>query len=463
MKRLPIHVRLTAWYLLSLAVIITLFAVGSWYAMRASMFHSIDRDLNYRMRAVIPFIESHSLETSDDFRKTFQNLSDSSVVGVFVQITGANSNVLYQSNILASHRVAVFPPGPADGSVVSATFNNSGWPVRVASRRIFVEGHELNVHIVEPLRDLLGGLQETALSFTLLVFLALVLTAITGYWISRRALAPVEQIRRQADAIDLADLTARLEVPRTDDELARLARTLNSMLARIEAGFRSVQQFTADASHELRSPLAFIITAGDVSLRRPRTNEELTSTLSSITAEARRMTTLVEDLLALARSDAQQAGTSKEHVDLTAMLRELADQFAPTAHEKRLHLSVSLPEQSIPVPGTASNLRRLFVILLDNAIKYTDHGEIHLSLITDDANACVTMRDTGIGIDSAALPYIFDRFWRADKVRSRAEGGAGLGLSLARQIVQNHHGKILVQSFPGQGSSFFITLPIFKK
>lgn len=460
MKRLPIHVRLTAWYLLSLAVIITLFAVGSWYAMKASMFHSIDRDLNYRMRAVIPFIQSHSLETPEDFRRTFQNLSDSSVVGVFVQITDANSGVLYASNLLTAHRVAVFPPAPADGSIASATFNNSGWPVRVASRRIFVEGHQLDVHIVEPLRDLLGGLQETALYFTLLVLVALALTALTGYWISRRALAPVEQIRQQADAIDPADLTARLQVPRTDDELARLARTLNSMLTRIEAGFRSVQQFTADASHELRSPLAFIITAGDVSLRRPRTHEELTETLGRITAEARRMTVLVDGLLALARGDAQQPGALQERVDITAILRELAEQLAASTQEKGLNFHTTLPEHGILVRGAASDLRRLFLILLDNAIKYTDQGEIHLSLIADDANARVTVRDTGIGMDSAALPHIFDRFWRADKVRSRAEGGAGLGLSLARQIIQNHNGKILVESYSGQGSSFFITIPI---
>jgi hypothetical protein len=194
LKRLPIHVRLTASYLLSLAVIISLFAIGSWYAMKASMFHSIDRDLGYRMQAVTPFIESHSLNTPEEFRKTFANSSDSSIVGVFVQITDATSNVLYESDVLTSHRVPVFPKGASDGSISRATFNNRGWAVRVASKRVAVNGIELTVHVAEPLRDLLSALHELTLYFALLVFVALLLTAVTGYWISRRALAPVEQI-----------------------------------------------------------------------------------------------------------------------------------------------------------------------------------------------------------------------------------------------------------------------------
>ncbi len=459
MKRLPIHVRLTAWYLLSLTVIITLFAIGSWYAMKASMFHSIDRDLGYRMQAVIPFIENHSLNAPKEFRKTFANSSDSSIVGVFVQITDATSNVLYESDVLASHRVPVLPRCASDGSISRATFNNRGWAVRVASKRVTVNGIELTVHVVEPLRDLLSALHELTLYFALLVFVALLLTAMTGYWISRRALAPVEQIRWEADAIDAADLTARLQVPRIDDELGRVTRTLNSMLSRIEAGFRSVQQFTADASHELRAPLAFIVTAGDVSLRRPRTREELAEALSKITAEARRMSKLVEDLLALARGDAQQLGATREQVDLTAMLAEITEQLAGTAAAKGLQIYSSAPKESVRVRGVASDLRRLFLIILDNAIKYTDEGTLHLTLTADHAAVSITVRDTGIGIEAAALPYIFDRFWRADKVRSRAEGGVGLGLSLAIQIVQSHHGTIAVDSVLGKGSSFLVKLP----
>jgi two-component system, OmpR family, heavy metal sensor histidine kinase CusS len=458
LKRLPIHVRLTAWYLLSLTVIITLFAVASWYAMKASMFHSIDRDLGYRMQAVVPFIESHSLSTPQDFEKTFANSSDSSIVGVFVQITDAASNVLYESDVLGSHRVPIFAAGQPDGSISRTTVNQRGWAVRVASKHITVNGTQLTVHVVEPLRDLLSSLHELTFYFVVLVSIALLLTAITGYLISRRALAPVEQIRRQADAIDHADLTARLQVQHSDDELGRLARTLNSMLSRIEAGFRSVERFTADASHELRAPLAFIITAGDVSLRRPRSREELAEVLGKLTAEARRMARLVEDLLVLARGDAQPPGINQERVDLNALLTEVTEQLEPTAAAKELELRASLPNESVHVSGVASDLRRLFLILLDNAIKYTDKGVIDTTLAVKQADVIVTVNDTGIGIEPAELPRIFDRFWRADKVRSRAEGGVGLGLSLAAQIAQRHHGTIAVDSILGKGSTFTVKL-----
>jgi signal transduction histidine kinase len=321
-----------------------------------------------------------------------------------------------------------------------------------------ISGKELTVHVVEPLRDLLSSLHELTFYFVLLVAGALLVTAIVGYWMSGRALAPVDQIRRQADSIDPTDLTARLQVPRNDDELGRLARTLNSMLSRIEAGFRSVEQFTADASHELRAPLAFIITAGDVSLRRPRSREELAEVLEKIIAEARRMARLVEDLLTLARGDAQPGSVNQEQIDVTALLAEVTERLEPAASAKELELHTSLPKECVYVNGVASDLRRLFLILLDNAIKYTDKGAINTTLVKQRGEVIVTVKDTGIGIEAAELPRIFDRFRRADKVRSRALGGFGLGLSLAAQIAQRHQGSIAVKSVLGKGSSFAVKL-----
>jgi heavy metal sensor kinase len=458
LKDLPIHVRLTAWYLLSLAVIVTLFAVGSWYAMRLTMYHSIDSDLGYRMDAVVPFIESHSLNTPANFRRTFANSRDSAIVGVFVQITDASSNLLYESDVLDEHHVPIFPRGESNAAVAKTTVSHGGWVVRVATRRIAVDGMELTVHVVEPLSDLLRSLHELTIYFTLLVSVALLLTAGAGFWTSRRALAPVEQIRREADAIDPTDLTARLQVPPHDDELGKLARTLNSMLARIERGFRSIEQFTADASHELRAPLALIITAGDVSLRRQRSREELVESLGKIVAEARRMSKLVEDLLVLARGDARQLSQTIQMVNLNRLVEETADRMAPAAAAKSLEFKVALPDHAVEIDGVESDVRRLFLILVDNAIKYTDKGTIRITLAADPAGAVVTVFDTGIGIESSALTHIFDRFWRADKVRSRAEGGVGLGLSLATQIVHRHHGAIAVESVLGKGTTFTVKL-----
>jgi len=458
LKSLTIQLRLTAWYFLSLAIVVAILAGGSWFAMRASMFHAIDRDLGYRIASVVPFIQSHSLKNREQITKAFSNSSDSSVVGMFVQITDDQSNILYESDVLRSHSVPVIPPASPDGALSLRTAGHSGWPVRVASKHLVVDGVGLTVHIAEPLRDTLNALREYSLYLAVFVPLALLLTTSAGYWISRRALAPVEQIRNQAEAIDPADLTTRLQVPPTEDELARLARTLNAMLARIETGFRSIERFTADASHELRAPLALIITAGDVSLRRERSREELTEVLRKVVREARRMSQLVDDLLALARGDALRASATLAPVDIAEILRELCTEFACQVNAKGIKVASALPSREAPVLGESSDLRRLFLILIDNAIKYTEAGTINVSLDQTDRSVRITVADTGIGIEQSALPHIFDRFWRADKVRSRAEGGAGLGLSIASQIVKQHGGKIAVESVVGQGTRFIVEL-----
>ncbi len=458
MKSLTIQARLTVWYFLSLVIIVVLLAGGSWFAMQASMYHSIDRDLRYRIGSVVPFIASHSLNTREQFSKVFAASSDSTIVGVFVQVIDEQSAILYESDVLRAHRVPVLPQGPLDGSISISTVAGRAWPVRVASEHVVVAGIGLTVHVVEPLHDLMGSLREYSLYLTLLIPVALLLTTAAGYWISRRALAPVEQIRKEAEAIDPADLTTRLRVPHTDDELARLAQTLNAMLARIEGGFRSIERFTADASHELRAPLALIMTAGEVSLRRERSRDELAEVLRKIVREARHMSRLVENLLDLARGDARKRHTELAPLDVTQTLRDLIAELTPSAAAKGLNLSAAFPDRETHVLGEDTELRRLFLILIDNSIKYTETGSIRLTLSADGAHIKVTVTDTGIGIEDAALPHVFDRFWRADKVRSRAEGGAGLGLSLALQIVQRHGGTISVESELGRGTSFIVQL-----
>lgn len=453
MKNLSIQARLTAWYFLSLAVIVGLFAGGSWYAMRVSMYRAIDRDLGYRMRTIVPFIESRGLSTHEQFEREFIASADSPVVGVFIQITNESGEILYQSDVLQAHRVPALPLANA-GEPTIGSVTDRGWPVRFISRRMNVAGTDLTVHVVEPLRDLLGATREYQLYLMVLIPIALVLTTTAGYWMSRRALAPVEQIRREAEAIDPADLTARLRVPQTDDEVMRLAQTLNAMLGRIESGFRSIERFTADASHELRAPLALITTASEVSLRRERSAEELKEVLRKIVRESRHMSNLVENLLDLARGDARQRHTEMTPVDIAAMLRELGAELKPAAEAKGLTLTTEVPESEVCVRGEGTQLRRLFLILVDNALKYTERGAVQVMLVREGSDVLVSVKDTGIGIEKDAVAHVFDRFWRADKVRSRAEGGAGLGLAMAQQIVQRHGGTVSVESEAGKGSVF---------
>lgn len=293
----------------------------------------------------------------------------------------------------------------------------------------------------------------------LLLMIAAVVLLITfaAYRISGRALDPIAQLSSQADAMDPSDLTARFRVPPTGDETARLAESLNAMLTRIEVEFRSIEAFTADASHELRAPLALILMAGEVALRRERSREELSEFLRKIVREARYMSKLVEDLLDTAR-EGVDAASALAPVDLREMLRELQAEFTPAAAMKGLTLTADIPAQELLVLGESTALRRLFLILLDNAIKYTETGSVRVSLNREGSHVSAKISDTGIGMEKSALPHIFDRFWRADKGRSRPDRGTGLGLSMALQIVERLGGSIAVESEFGRGTSFTVQL-----
>jgi heavy metal sensor kinase len=460
MRSFTIKFRIAAWYFISSATVLAIFAISSWFAMRTSILHSTDRDLKYRLDQVIPYVQAHSLHTPQQYKQAFGVSTDASVVGVFVQVTSSDSDIVYESDILKGHNVTNFGFGPVDGSVTLRTIGDTRkWPVRVASQRIQVSGTSVAVHLVEPLRDTFTALREYTLDLCGLVLAALLLITTGGYFLSNKALAPVERIRQEAEAIDPNHLTSRLPVPHVDDELKRLAETLNAMLARIEGGFVTIQQFTADASHELRAPLALIITAAEVTLRRERSTAEFQETLRRITVEARRMSKTIEDLLLLARGDTDYVAET-ELVDIQSTVQEVCDEFAPIASAKQLTLSLTLSTDSVGVKAPGTDVRRVLVIMLDNAIKYTESGSISVSVACEQERVELSVSDTGIGISSEDIPLIFDRFWRADRARSRGAGGAGLGLSLATQITARLEGEIKVTSQFGKGSRFTLTFPI---
>jgi signal transduction histidine kinase len=260
---------------------------------------------------------------------------------------------------------------------------------------------------------------------------------------------------RDAHSISVGNLSQRLAVPPGKDELHGLAVTLNEMLWRIESEVQRMMQFTEDASHELRTPLTLIHSAAEFSLRAKRTEQESTDAFGRILRESARTTRLIGDLLTLARTGELRLST----VGLSASIRFAAGQLADSAQAKSIEVTLDLPTEDICVTADESALGRLLLILLDNALKYTEAcGRVSVTLTRKDEKACVVIADTGIGISSADLPHIWDRFWRADKVRSRNAGGTGLGLSIARAIANQHGAELSVVSTPGQGSQFTLSL-----
>lgn len=311
--------------------------------------------------------------------------------------------------------------------------------------------HSLS-NVRDTLRLLLGAL---LIAGPLIILLA----GAGGYYLALRALAPIDKITRTARQISASDMSMRLALPQTEDEVGRLAATFDSMLARLDTAFQRERRFVADASHELRTPLAAMQLIVSSTLARERSPKDYQEALGDLGCEVEQMRTMVDGLLQLARDDAAGHQAKLESVDLAALLKDVADSLRPLAEEKQLEIVDKVPDTSLYVVGDSDGLIRLFSNLLHNAIKYTQRGLITVAAkVQGDDMVEVTVSDTGAGIPPQHLPHIFDRFYRVDA--SRSTDGIGLGLAIALDIAHAHGGDIQVASESDKGTIFTVTLPV---
>jgi signal transduction histidine kinase len=280
-----------------------------------------------------------------------------------------------------------------------------------------------------------------------------------GWVVAGRVLAPIGRITAVARDIQATDMSRRIELPGPDDELKQLADTFDAMLARLDAAFVAQRQFVADASHELRNPLAIIRTNADVALADPDASpDELRQAIATVKRAGDRMSLLVDDLLALARR--QQPTLEHEPVDLGAAVAEASDDFVVPAETRDIVLDRAIAP-GVVVTGDREALKRVVANLLDNAVRLAPAGSrIRLATGSEGNRAWIAVTDEGPGISPEDQGHVFDRFWRADKARSRSDGGTGLGLAIVRQIVESHGGEVRLHSKVGVGSSFVVWLPI---
>jgi heavy metal sensor kinase len=460
MKRVnlrSLRIRLTLWYSCALILVALTLAGASRWALAISLDHALDQSLRYRLIGLHGFIDENSHQGLDQLASKLQGLDH---LGELFQVFGPHGELMAQSDGLARHHIGTQPP-PDPGARMLFRNAGPGWfPVRMATQQIYVAGQLLTIEVADPQRKFEGVLNEFYSVLLVALPVVLALAAFGGYWLSARALGPVDQIIDDARAIDPANLSARLSVPASGDELQRLSETLNRMLDRIERSVQQVRRFTADASHELRAPMTLIYTAAQFALRRDRSSEELKNALRKIVREAERCTQLINQLLALARSDAARSSVELVSSDVAALVREVVAETLALASGKDLQVSAQLPDEPVTAAVDERSFRRMLLILLDNAIKYTPaRGSLTISLAEDAKCVTIAVADTGAGIPADQLPFIFDRFWRADPVRSRDAGGTGLGLAIARDIAQSHGAELTVESTVGIGSTFTARLP----
>ncbi len=446
--------RLTGWYFLFLAIS---FFGGAALAV-AAMRHSIDATVDEQLRDRGEGIKALILRTPVE--KLGREAGESTELQpklAFLEISDSTGRVIYRSALM--ERLNVLPLVNQSGSAATADFN--GVSVRLRSITVAAHGQTYAVQIGEVMDEYFEAIGRFQKKLLIGIPLLLAIATIGGYWISGRALRPVDKITRAAQQINPQDLSARVEVPRSGDELQRLAVTLNAMLQRIESAFVRVTQFTADASHELRTPIALVRTRAEITLRKERSPSVYREALEDILAESQRTSALLQTLMALARSDKGASGLRTELIDFSEAMRDAAKRGRTMSQSKNIDWSDNIPAEAIPVLGDQEALLRVALIIIDNAVKYTQEGgQVHFTVWKNSTETGVDVQDSGIGVEEPDLPHIFDRFYRADRARSRDNGGAGLGLSIAHSIVSAHHGEIKVETRPQGGAKFQFRLPL---
>jgi heavy metal sensor kinase len=442
------------------AIAFAVFGIGIFLAVRETVNAAIDQDLKLRLEGVQRFMQRAAANFSEE-DLAFEIREHSGLRpggGDLLQVSDAEGKWVFRS---ASIRNYDIPQAARDLDAPRyETKTVNGAPLRIVSAQAGVLGKMYTVQLATPLDQVFDVLQDLRWLLFLSIPLVLIIATLGGYWMSRTALAPVDAMTSTARSISEHSLSRRLENFKTGDELQRLAETFNQMMDRLEGAFKRITQFTADASHELRTPTALIRTAAELSLRRDRDSAHYREVLAQVLEEAERMGILIESLMTLARMDSGAESLNYSTVDIASVLREASSSSQPLADSKQIHFEREVPEEPILVNGDAHVLRRLFLILIDNAVKYTPpNGKIAITLKTKGNDAIAQVRDTGIGIAQEDLPFIFERFYRADKARSR-ESGAGLGLSIARWITEAHRGSVRVESIVGQGTIFEVSIPV---
>jgi heavy metal sensor kinase len=461
MKKLSIGSRLTLWYLAIFAAAQLLFGAAMWFALRQELYGIADDTLTAQVQDLTNLLKSQKKKNWNvpKLQEEVSEEYDLEHSGDFLQVYDEDGNWIFRAPSLA--RAGLAPILPT--AIKHLSFRNlqiEGNHYRFITQKITVNGRRFAVQTGTPINEMLATLSMFERYLLMLAPMLLLAAAAGGYWLSRKALSPVDALTRTAQRIGGGNLSERLEKLTTGDELQRLSDTLNQMLERIEDAFRRVTQFTADASHELRTPISLIRTEAEIALRSSDRPEDHREALRNILLESEQTTALIEEMLALARADSGRENLHLAPVDLKRLIDKTAREWSPLIENRNLRfVHTSFPQETV-VLADAQALQRLLAILLDNAVKYTQPpGVIELCLESRGDKAAITVRDTGIGIAEEDQKKVFERFYRVDKARSREFGGAGIGLAIADWIVKQHRGSIAVQSSMGAGSRFQVELP----
>ena len=473
--------RLTIWYATALILSVAVFAVVIYFGRRTATYQDLDRRIqseadltagilseSYRARGVL--VEQ---DTAGRPVLTPEVAAVLEVVPDFLLVTSRDGRLLFASPDARALTFAEFeqlnaltvpPPQPGTHLPGKYRINPNGPTLHYVVRPVPDAGDQFGAIFAGADTRTAELRLEQLLSTIVIAFVVGIVPAVlVGRWIAGRALEPVDRMITEVREItDGRSLHRRLALPMERDELGRLAETVNQMMTRLERSFAALRRFTADASHELKTPLTVVRAGVERAITRPDLPQETLAALEETLQEVNRMTELLEALLTLARADEGRADLHREPVDMRSIIEEAGETGELLAEHAGVTIEIRMPPDPVVLAVDRSRVRQLALNLIENAVKYTPPGgTVSVELGAGDGRVLLTVADTGIGIAPGDLPHVFDRFWRADSARTRTgeRPGAGLGLAICKWIAEAHGGTIEVQSRPGRGTTFTVILP----
>ena len=454
-----LRARLTLWYVAALALALTAFATLLYVWLGSTLYQHHDGELRTTSERIARLLTNVPLNES----AIAAALKDIDAAPRLLMIRNLQGELVYRSPVLqvaeptiGHHEALVHAAAhaPRDPEFFTVTLERMG-AVRFICTPID-RTPPTYVQVGNALGDVPTTMHAIAIASATLIPVVIVLTSFGGWMIARRALAPIDAIDSSLRSIEATDLSRRVDLHPADRELSGLVRTLNGLLARLEQAFKDLREFTADASHQLQTPLTVMKSTNEMARRSqtPATG----AILDDLDEEVNDMSTVVSELQALSLADADAQGTMALDVDLSAVCGDAAEILEALGEAKGIAIENTIAPD-IHVPGDSQKLKQMILNVGDNAIKYTPAGgRVTLALRSERAHAVIEISDTGIGIPAAELGHVFDRFYRVKSAGVRTTG-TGLGLAIAKRIVEVHDGQISVDSTLGHGACFRVTLP----
>ena len=455
MSRIPIRLRLTAWFVVVLAVVLALLGTFVVERLRDQLIDEVDRSLAPTARTLADGYSHEGFATFVEDAREVVATPGSQVLGA--QVVGSDGAIAGWVGSPPLGRALLEPRIGLGPSPYATSVRVDGTHMRVVSVGITVAGLPGKLVVAQPLAGIDSTARQTAVLLLIGGTVSLLLAGFGAWQVAGRAMRPINRMTMRAGAIDVTDLDQRVPVPPAKDELNRLALTFNAMLERLQGGVEAREHLIADASHELRGPLAAMRAELDVSLRHDQLNDAAREVVASVREEVVRMSRVVDNLLTLARIDGNQLDLLLGPTDLLALATRCARTH--TAAAQAAGVAIEVIGEAICANCDADRTEQVIGNLLDNAIRVAPAGTaVHVHVGVDDTGAHVSLSDEGPGVPADLRDTIFERFARADPARGRS-GGAGLGLAISREIATAHGGRLDLTRTGPEGSTFQLTLP----